>query len=244
MTVAEIGDFVEYRIRLQNTSARDTLHNVLISDWLPAGCRYADGTAALDGLLQEPQQPGAGLLLWALPPLAGNGVAELAYRLVVGLDAPHGDGANTARVTARTRRGVEHEAGPATARVRVRPDLFSRGELILGRAWVDADEDGLFDDGEEAVPGIALLMEDGTRVIADRHGKFSIPEVRPGDHVLRVLAKHLPDGLEPIASGGRAAGDPWSRFVHVPPAGTAKANFPFRRVAPAAPAAPAGDSGR
>ena len=95
------------------------------------------------------------------------------------------------------------------------------------------DEDGLFDDGEEVVPGIALLMEDGTRIIADRHGKFSIPEVRPGDHVLRLLARHLPDGLEPMASGGRAAGDPWSRFVHVPAAGTAKANFPFRRVEPA-----------
>ena len=232
VTVVEVGDFVEYRIQLQNTSVgADTLHNILINDWTPPGFRYAEGTAVLDGVPQQPSQPGSGLLLWSVPPLAGNDVSELIYRLVVGLDAPFGDGDNTVRVTAQTARGADQDAGPVTALVRVRPDLFSRGELILGRAWIDADGDGLFDYDEEVVPGIALLMEDGTRIIADRHGKFSVPEVRPGDHVLRVL-KHNLTGLEPTSLGSRSVGDPWSRFVTVPVAGSAKANFPFRRRQP------------
>ena len=235
VTVVEVGDFVEYRIRLHNTSAgADTLRNILINDWSPSGFRYADGTAMLDGVPQQPDQPGAGLLLWSVPPLAASGVTELVYRLVVGLEAPFGDGDNTVRVSAQSARGADLEAGPVTARVRVRPDLFSRGELILGRAWIDADGDGLFGFDEEVVPGVALLMEDGTRIIADRHGKFSVPEVRPGDHVLRVLEHHLPEGLEPVPLGNRAAGDAWSRFVTVPVAGSAKANFPFRRTIPQA----------
>ena len=186
VTVVEVGDFVEYRIRLHNTSAgTDTLLNILINDWTPPGFRYVEGD-------------------------------------------------NTVRVTAQTGRGANQDSGPVTARVRVRPDLFTRGELILGRAWVDVDEDGMFDFDEEVVPGITLLMEDGTRVVADRHGKFSIPEVRPGDHVLRVLRNNLPQGLQPVAVGSRAAGDPWSRFVTVPISGSAKAKFPFRRTVPRA----------
>lgn len=86
---------------------------------------------------------------------------------------------------ATTPAGQALEAVPARARVRIRPDLFARGEVIIGRARVDDDVDGRFDSGEDPVPGVTLIMEDGTRVIADQQGLFSIPEVRAGDHVLR-----------------------------------------------------------
>ena len=99
--------------------------------------------------------------------------------------------------------------------VRVRTSAaFSLGQLTIGRAWVDKDGNGMVDRGEPPVPGVVLTMENGTRVVADADGRFSIPEVERGDHVLRLSPDHIPADLEPVAYGTRSAGDPWTRFLH------------------------------
>ena len=98
--------------------------------------------------------------------------------------------------------------------VRVRTSAaFSLGQLTIGRAWVDKDGNGMVDRGEPPVPGVVLTMENGTRVVADADGRFSIPEVERGDHVLRLSPDHIPADLEPVAYGTRSAGDPWTRFT-------------------------------
>src|ERR1035438_4607854 len=41
-------------------------------------------------------------------------------------------------------------------------------------------------EGEVGVKGVELWMEDGTRITTGDDGKFSLPNVKPGQHVLRV----------------------------------------------------------
>ena len=229
-TVAETGDFVVYRVTLENLSPTDSLTAVEVRDRLPYGFDYVKATARLDGRPLAPDTLRGRNAVWRFSGLGAGETRQLTYRAVLGSDAESGDGTNVVMASATSLRGYTLAADPARAKVRVRPDLFARGEVILGRAWVDLNGDGLHNEGEPPVPEIALMMEDGTRILADRQGRFSIPEVTPGDHVLRLLEWSIAPDLDPVALGTRSAFDPWIRFVTVSPSGMAKANFPFRQM--------------
>jgi uncharacterized repeat protein (TIGR01451 family) len=236
-TVAETGDIISYRVIFRNLSRSDSLLNVTVEDRLPYGFDYINGTAYLDGQRLDPDSLRGRDLVWRFSGLGAGKTRQLTYHLVIGADALSGEGTNTVTASAMTSHGATLSVGPARATVRLRPDLFSQGEVILGRAWVDLNEDGLHNNDEPPVPGVILMLGDGTRIIADRQGRFSIPEVRAGDQALRLLDRNIPSGLEPVSLGTRSADDPWIRFVTVSPSGTAKANFPFRPIRARAPAA-------
>ena len=229
-TVMETGDFVIYRLTLENLSANDDLTNVRVWDRLPHSFKYLKGSTRLNGqLLSEDSIVGRDVI-WIVPALPAGTVMNLSYRVVIGSDGVSSDGVNIVNGTATTPGGYTVGAGPARAKVRVRPDAFSQSQVIIGRAWIDENDNGILDGSEPPVPGVAFMMEDGTRVVADGQGRFSIPEIRAGAHVMRLMSQNVPDGLYPVELGVRSAGDAWIRFVDVVPAGLAKANFPFKRV--------------
>ncbi len=60
-------------------------------------------------------------------------------------------------------------------------------------------------------------MEDGTTATTDVDGKYSIPGVEPGYHVLTIDQATLPEGYEILGEV--------SKFVEMPEAGMAKLNF-------------------
>ncbi|MFA6473134.1 MAG: SdrD B-like domain-containing protein, partial [Candidatus Latescibacterota bacterium] len=241
-TAAETGDFVIYNVVVQNLSKSDSLSAITVRDLIPFGFGYVKDSARLDGNPLPPDSLRGRDIMWKITGLGAGKTNRLTYRLILGTGAGSGDGVNIVTATASTSNGTTLSAGPARAKVQVRPDLFSLDEVILGRAWVDMNENGIQDENEPPVPGIVLVMEDGTRIIADRMGRFSIPEVRAGDHVLRLMNQNIPEGLEPAPLGVRSADDPWIRFVSVSPSGMGKANFPFRMkkisVSPAAESSP------
>ncbi|HPU84915.1 MAG TPA: OmpA family protein [Candidatus Latescibacteria bacterium] len=237
ITSAETGDFVVYRIALENLSASDSLSNIVVRDVMPFGFEYVPNTARLDGVPAPPDTLRDRQVIWKVSGVGAGETRQLTYRLVLGMGASAGDGQNSATATAVTPKAAVLSAGPATARVFVRPAPFSSDQVVLGRAWVDLNGNKVHDEGEPGVPGVVLLMEDGTRIIADRMGRFSIPEIRTGDHAIRLLEHNIPDSLEPVILGVRSTNDPWVRFVSVSASGMAKANFPFR-VKPRAPAPP------
>lgn len=228
-TAAEAGDFVTYQLSLRNLSTSDSLVSVLIRDHMPYGFNYVKNSARLDGVNMPPDSIGLRDIIWRINGPGAGKTARLTYRLVLGADAASGDGVNTVIATATTSHGTLITADLAHAKVLVRPDPFSLDEVILGRAWVDENGNGIPDENEPPVPSTVLLMEDGTRIIADLFGRFSIPEARPGDHVLRLLEQNIPEDLEPVTLGVRSANDPWIRFVTLSPSGITKANFPFRQ---------------
>ncbi len=172
------------------------------------------------------------LLEWFLPGMSPGDKRLLSFSAVAGVGAENSSGkAQAAGVALTTTSLVSLASNITQINVRVRPSaMFSLGQLTIGRAWVDRDGNGLVDPGEPPVPGVVLTMENGTRVVADADGRFSIPEVERGDHVLRLSPDHIPADLEPVAYGTRSAGDPWTRFVHFGRANLAKVNVPFREI--------------
>jgi hypothetical protein len=77
---------------------------------------------------------------------------------------------------------------------------------------------------------VRLILEDGTAVITDVEGKFSIYGLSPRRHVLRVDERTLPPGAELIETGRRNAGDARSRFVDLTMGELHSASFAIRRT--------------
>ena len=58
--------------------------------------------------------------------------------------------------------------------------------------YLDCNANGLQDKGEEGVPGVRILLEDGTYAITDGEGKFSFYGIAPVTHVVKADRVTLP----------------------------------------------------
>ncbi|MEN6549684.1 MAG: SdrD B-like domain-containing protein [Armatimonadia bacterium] len=198
-SVVTIGDFVDYRLQVRNAS-NVLLQAVSLSDRLPAGFSYVAGTARLDGQAIADPAGGAGpALTFELGELEPETEVRLTYRVRVGPGAVLGDATNRARAEA------ESAWGPvlsnfASATVRLEAGVFSDRSVVMGRIFVDGNENGLHDHNEPGVPGVRIYLEDGTYAVTDSEGKYSLYGLRSGSRVLKVDPVTLPPGasLSPI----------------------------------------------
>ena len=217
--VVEFGDFVDYVVTVSNTTPGD-LPNVTVTDRLPAGFYYVKGTTRRDG--DEIADPvGAnGTLNFNLGRLAVNKDAKLTYRVRTGVGAMEGDGINRAQAISGTAR-----SNVSSVKVTVQPGVFSDKAFVIGKVFLDCNRNRTQDTDELGIPGVRLYMEDGTYVISDSEGKYSIYGISPRTHVLKLDQTTMPHGSELIDLSNRNAGDPGSRFVDVKSGELHKANF-------------------
>jgi large repetitive protein len=69
------------------------------------------------------------------------------------------------------------------------------------------------DHEEVGVPGVRFYLEDGTYLVSDVEGKYSLCGISPTTHVLKADATTLPVGAALDTLDNRNAGDPDSRFL-------------------------------
>jgi hypothetical protein len=133
--------------------------------------------------------------------VANKEVVEIRYRLRLGIGADLGDGINKAQAKAPF-------ATPsliATAKVLVTRGVFTREACIVGKVFVDCNQnkvqDACIDDatgkctgGEPGIPGVRLYMEDGTNITTDENGQYSLCGVRAISHVIQVDMTTMPIG--------------------------------------------------
>lgn len=232
---AEPGDTVVYRILVQNPSSR-ALGAIQILDTLPVGFDLRqDSVRAAVGSQRVPitlSQSGpvtvfdAGILL--LPP--GQSLT-LAYAVQLTPDALRGDGQNSAVVTANaltinqgTTIASPVSDGPAVFRLQVRQGLLSDTGTILGRVWVDRNRDGEQQAGETGFPNAVVLLDDGTRIVADPNGLFSSPTVTAGYHTATLDMQSVP-GFTLARNHRFRERNSQSRLVHLQPGGMVRLNF-------------------
>ncbi len=118
----------------------------------------------------------------------------------------------------------------ARALVAIRPFLMSDAATLIGRVF-----DGGCDAPETkmaGVPGVRILMEDGSYVLSDREGLFHFEGVRPGTHVVQLDVASLPQGYEPVQClrDTRHGGSAISQFVEVRGGALWRTNFHLRRT--------------
>lgn len=118
-----------------------------------------------------------------------------------------------------------------TLKIQIRAELdpvFDEG-TIIGKVFHDTNQNGVQDpcpekglegecrDGEKGVPWVKLVTEEGISVLTDEHGRFHIPAVRPGRHLVKIDGHSLPEGTKFITEE--------TFLVKTTPGVMSKANF-------------------
>ena len=202
---ASPGDFIQYLLQLTNrgTVAASDLH---LFDTLPAGLRYQRGSTR--GAGEAVVTSDGRNLDFTVAGLAPGQSVEVRYVVTVAPGAPTGEALNRVRVI-----GGANSSNDAMASVRLRPLLFTDALTVIGRVSEgDCDDPA---DRRKGIPGVRLLMEDGTFVVTDRDGLYHFEGVRAGRHVVQLDLASVPASYEAVACDvdTRQARSPISRFV-------------------------------
>ena len=207
-----IGDYVQYRLTLQNISETALAVDVHITDQLPSGFRYQSGSAESDDVKLTPTISGDGrTLVFAIGDLPATETATVTYVTEITAGARLGNAVNTAQAvdTSGTLSNLAEES------VEVREDLFRSKALVAGRVidgpceTPDTDKPGLGD--------VRILLEDGTMVLTDENGMFHFEGIDPGVHVVQLDHESLPEHYQLLAceENTRFGGRDFSQFVDI-----------------------------
>jgi large repetitive protein len=217
----ELTEFVDYSVRLKNSSPLMLAAPIKLVDKLPAGFAYVRGSARLEGVAIADPNGGVGPQIeFALPGLEVSQEKILTYRVSVGPGALQGDGINRAQAF-----HPQTNSQVATAKVTVLPGVFSDKGYIIGKVFVDCNRNRGQDASELGIPGVRLYLEDGTHIVTDSDGKFSFYGISNRTHVLKLDPITMPIGSELINLSNRNAGDAGSSFVDLKAGELFKANF-------------------
>lgn len=208
--VAVPGDAVQYRINIRNGSATRATGPVTISDILPPEMRLRTNTVRIDSVLVKPTvAPDGRQFSVTLQPLAGNASHLLTYVAEVRPDARPGTVMN--RASARDDRGAQSPT--VDAAIRIARDGISDRMTIIGRIT----DGGCTVDPNVAngIPGVRVMLEDGSYTVTDIEGRYHFEGVIPGLHVVQIDPSTLPSGQMPAdcAKNARSGGSAISRFV-------------------------------
>jgi hypothetical protein len=228
-TGVELGEFLQYWIRVESSLDSPLAQNAFLVDTLPFGFRYQTGSARLgDGTPITPVISGGGReLRFDLGDITPGTVLDVSYVVAVTTASNAKRAVNRAIVLADY--GLASNLGSAT--VTVLEDRPSERVLIMGR--VTLDECGTEIDAlESGVPSVRLYLEDGTFVVTDERGLFHIEGLPPGVHLVQLDADTLPEGYEPISCEGESshARQPLSQFVDAQPGSLWRTDFHLRRI--------------
>lgn len=223
-SAAEVGDVVDYTLTVRNQSAQ-AVPAVTFNDQLPLGFAYQPGTAKVNGIsVPDPAGAPGPALGFPLGTIAGNGTATVTYRVYLGPGSTAGDGLNRAQALS-TATGVASNL--ATAKVEVSGGVFSDRGIIAGKIFYDCacNPDGVQGPRDIGIPGVRIMLEDGTSTVTDVEGKFNFYGLAPRMHVLKVDVTTLPPGSRLKSISSRNAGDGWTRFVDLRNSEFARGDF-------------------
>lgn len=231
-TCTEVGDVITYSINITNAGGED-IGGVVVQDHLPEGMSLIAGSGRLDGNpMEDPAWNGErGAWEWRVGILPAFETVQLTYEAAVGIGCQKGEAVSRAVAYGRNSTGDVVAAGPAQVVVHVTEGPFGQDGIILGRVFADVDGDGAFGPGDWPLGAVRAVMENGLAVYTDDLGRFMVPGVAPGFHVIGVAGDDIPAGyrlsrssqtpikvssgmptfvalaLEPDTEGGEDAGD-------------------------------------
>jgi uncharacterized repeat protein (TIGR01451 family) len=227
------GETVAYAVTVRNPDLTAPTGAVTVTDRFPSSLRLRADTIRVDGARSAAEIASDGTSFSvALPPLQGGAAATVTYALEVRGDARPGDAINHA--AARDDRGAASTI--ADAAIRIVGDTISGRMTIIGRV-LDGPCGG---DKLPGVPGVRVMLEDGSYAVTDADGRYHFEGVLPGTHVVQLDDATLPAdrAATDCARDTRSAGRAFSRFVEG--AGGALKRVDFNAI----PSAPSADTRR
>ncbi|MCL9999071.1 MAG: hypothetical protein NBV68_06790 [Erythrobacter sp.] len=210
-TRAEPGDVVFYTLTVSNTDPARIRRAVTITDTPSRWLRLRPGSLRINGLRAPDAlstSPDGRVLTIALGDIAAGTSAKVTYAMSVRTDAPPGRAVNLA--LARDALGREVRAD---AVLDIDRDGIADRMTIIGRVT-----DGpctLPEDQRRGIPGVRVMLEDGSFAITDADGRYHFEGVVPGTHVVQVAPMTLPEGgtFVDCIRNTRSTGSAISRFA-------------------------------
>lgn len=210
---AMAGDRIRYELKLSNTDVTRNTGVITITDQLPAGMRLVSGTVKVDGTsVTETVSSNGKVVTIPVSALAPGGASRITYVVEVRPDAKPGDAINKAQATD----SLGNLSPIADALVRIKRDAIADRMTIIGRVTeTDSDQCQIDPAKAKGIPGVRIMLEDGSYTVTDKDGRYHFDGVRTGLHVVQIDDYTLPGNLAPVdcEQNARSAGSARSRFV-------------------------------
>lgn len=223
--VAEPGDAIFYTVTVRNTDPLRPASTLTLRDSASASLRLrpesvrVNGQPVTDALTPVADGRGFSLVLGQLAPGAAT---RVTYAMSVRENARPGDAPNSAIVQT-----VDLNSFGTMENVRIVRDGLTARMTIVGRV---VDGACGVPDAARGIPGVRVMIEDGSYAITDADGRYHFEGVVPGNHVVQVARSTLPEGGEFVdcVASSRSAGSAISRFVSGQGGSLARADFHAR----------------
>ena len=202
-----IGDFISYKIEIINETDFD-LNSFTLYDKLPAGFRFVKDSAVIvseTGSETKLKTEGNRLVSWEGLELNAESSMEIRYTLVVGSGVVN---SNTYVNQAYAKVEENLISNTAEAEVLVIEDPLFTTSTVIGKVYLDQNEDGIQSEGEaeKGLGGIRIISTTGQIVETDQFGRFHF-EIRAEANiqplqtlVLKLDKNSLPAGTEVSSS--------------------------------------------
>lgn len=189
------GEKVPYVIRVENTSSGN-VGKINVTDLMPSGFRYVEGSAKIDNVAVEPQISGRRLVFKDLQ-LGPKSKIQITLQLLALSTAGPGKHKNIASVADPSGKPL---ANDAAAYVEIIAEhVFDCGEII-GTVFDDRNSNGYQDQGEPGLPGVRVATVKGWLITTDKYGRFhvpcaALPDQRIGSNfIMKLDTRTLPTG--------------------------------------------------
>ncbi len=204
------GDVVFYTLTATNPDPARIKRDVTLSDVPSSSLRFRPDSVRIDGA-EDPDAvtftPDGSALSIALGDIAAGASRRVTYAMVVRADASPGRAANNAQT------------------------IDSLGRIARASAVIDIERDGIADrmtiigritagpcslrNPRRGIPGVRVMLEDGSFAITDADGRYHFEGVVPGTHVVQASRMTLPEGSRFVDChrSTRSAGSANSRFI-------------------------------
>ena len=107
------------------------------------------------------------------------------------------------------------ESNEGQYKVEVTGGVFTNDACVLGKVFVDCNNNHIQDPEELGIPGVRLYFSDSHFVVSDSEGKYSRCGIPPRSHVLTPDPSTLPQGSRLTTSSNRNLGDANSLFLDI-----------------------------
>ncbi|MBI4357667.1 MAG: hypothetical protein HY584_00050 [Candidatus Omnitrophica bacterium] len=172
--------------RIKNISAINLNTLELVAE-VPEGFTFIDSASRLDGVPINSRQ---GSRIFTLGSIGSGENKKLGFLLVASQMVQIGKKYEVSFFVRQTN-GVIRSATRSLILTIVADPLFDEG-TIVGKVFDDQNENAVQDEGEHGVPGVKLATEEGIVVVTDPHGRYHIPAVKPGRHLVKIDGHTLP----------------------------------------------------
>jgi len=207
---AQPGDLVVYTVTVTNPDAGHAMRGLTLVDRPSPLLRLRKGSVRIDGTAAGSNavfSPDGSLLTISLGTLGAAGSHTITYAASVRASSTTDRAENSATVT-----DVTGTSGTANAVVRIIEDGLTARMTLVGEI---TDSGCSLLAPHHGIPGVRVMLEDGSFAITDKNGRYHFDGLVPGSHVVQVAPETLPKGGHFVLCGGgtRAAGSEISRFV-------------------------------